>query len=50
MSNQVVLTVDFDSEVWASMNAGERVEWVQGVVEIINNEAYVSNVQMGGAK
>lgn len=46
LSSRVVLTVHFDSEVWGSLSLEDQVGWVQDVVNMVNNEAYVSQVSV----
>lgn len=45
---QVKLTVEFDSAAARGMTESEQWEWVDAVTDLINTEAYVSEVQMLG--
>lgn len=46
MKNTVTFTVEFDSEVWASLDEDERFAWITRVNDLISDEAYVSNIEI----
>lgn len=43
-SNRVTFTVEFDSEVWASMTPAQQAIWVERVNNILSDEVYVSDI------
>lgn len=47
-TNKVTFTVEFDSEVWESMNKDQRSNWIDEVNDILSNEVYVSEVALKG--
>jgi len=46
MDNKVVFDVEFDSEVWATMNREQKTRWIDDVIDSINDHARVSGVRM----
>ena len=45
-TNRIKFTVEFDSTVWDSLNATEKQGWVDRVADLINDEAYVSEIEV----
>lgn len=43
-SNRVTFTVEFDSEVWASMTPSAQEAWVIRVNDLLSDEVYVSDI------
>ena len=45
---RVTLTIDLDSEVWASMNGHRdlKAAWVERLVGAVSDEGYVSEIQV----
>jgi len=44
VSNKVVFQVEFDQEVWTTMNREKRDRWIDDVTDSINDHARVSGV------
>jgi hypothetical protein len=47
ISNKVVFEVEFDQEVWATMNREKKSMWIDDVIDSINDHARVSGVSNG---
>ena len=44
VSNKIVFEVEFDKEVWATMNREKKNLWIDDVTDSINEHARVSSV------